>query len=340
MQHRRSVLWGAGLALLVLVGYSALWFYTANSVRHGLADFVAAQMSKATKIRLGEPEISGFPFTIEARLGAVVANSLPYLPQAHIEMPQLIARGQLWQPGEWRFEAPQGLSFIDAASGLHIAIGAAKGRAIVQYIEAGSTVIEIDAHDVTAARGDQPAWQAHHLSLRAERPNKQSEDHTAESLGVSLTLDTIMLPAKVEPLGAAIDQLSLTAAVEGPVAETALPIALAGWRDEGGTIELHQLHLRFGQFRLSGSGTVALDQTLQPMGAFSTEMHGWSQGLDALASNGVMTPAEAGYVRTGLLLLGHKNADAEQPLAIALTLQNQLLSLGPARIAKLPPIKW
>jgi hypothetical protein len=339
MLHRRSVLRLAGFALLLVGLYSALWFYEASRVRSGLADFVAARAARAMIVRTDEPEIVGFPFRIDARLGNVTMDGLPYLPQAHVTAPLLIARARPWRPDEWRFEAPQGLSIDLPQSGATIQIGDAKGRSIVRHGDGAGTIVEIDAHELSDATG-RGLFKAHHLALHFEAPEQAPDDHSAESLAVSATLDSVTLPSAIEPLGAAVDQLSLDAAIEGPIAETDLRDALTAWRDRGGTIELHQFSVHYGTFRVTGSGTVALDQALQPIGAFSTEMHGWEDGIQAIAASGVLTAAEANYVHKGLTLLVRKDEDEEHRLSISITLQNQLLSLGPARIAKVPAIKW
>ncbi|HVJ52986.1 MAG TPA: DUF2125 domain-containing protein [Aliidongia sp.] len=340
MLQRRSVFRFAGLALLLAGLYCVLWLYEASRIRAGLADFIAARAAKGMIVKTGAPEIGGFPLRIEAQFGGVSVDGLPYLPSAHLTAPVLIARARPWLPDTWRFEAPQGLSLELPQQGATAAVGSTKGRAVLVRGDAGSVTIEVDAHDISATMAGGEPVTAHHLELRFETPNRPAEDHSAESLGVSLLADDAVLPSGIGPLGAKIEELSIDAAVEGPIAEAAPMQALTAWRDRGGTIELHRVHIRYGTLRLDGNGTIALDQTLQPVGAFSAEMHGWQAALDAFAAGGVLTQAEANYVRTGLTLLARKSEDGDERFSTSITLQNRLLYLGPARIAKLPTIAW
>jgi hypothetical protein len=341
MSFRPSVFRVAVVAVVLIGAYSAVWFYEANRLRTGLVDFVAARAAKSVIVGSDEPEIGGYPFSLEARFNHVAVEGLPYLPQAHIDALRLIAWARPWQPESWRFEAPAGFSLALPRADTVITFGSGRGRAIAQYGDGGSLIVEIDAHDLTDATSGGAPIAAGHLALRLELPNKPPDDHTAESLGIAATLDKVVLPSTIQPLGSEVDQVSIDAAIEGTIpAAGALPLALATWRDHGGTVELRQLRFQYGTLRLTGSGTVALDQALQPIGAFSAEIRDWQKGLEAVAASGILTPAEAGYVRTGLGLLARKDEDAERKIGISITVQNELLSLGPARIAKLPMIEW
>jgi hypothetical protein len=330
------------VVLVLAAVYCGIWFYEASRVRSEVADFIAARTTKGMKITADALDVAGFPFRIEARFTNLVVDGLPYRTDAHVETPLLVARARPWRPGEWRLQAVHGLSLTLPQHGgelISASVANAKGRVVYQRGEVGSLTIEIDTHGLSVhAQGE--ALGAQHVSLRFVLPNKAAEDHTVESLGFSAVVDEATLPSGVGPMGVSLQHLTVDSAVEGPVPDTSLPAALAAWRDEGGTIEVHQLNVQWGTIALVGGGTLALDQAMQPLGAFSAQVRGWEAVLDSLAAAGTLTKPEANYARIGLTLLTRKAADGQSELKTAITLQNNQIYLGPARVAKFAHIDW
>jgi hypothetical protein len=90
---------------------------------------------------------------------------------------------------------------------------------------------------------------------------------------------------------------------------------------------------------VSGDGTVALDQRLQPVGAFSAVVRGYDEAVDAAVARGLMTPAQGTAVKVWL------NARAEKDerglkVKLPLTIQDGFLSMGPVKLAQVPRIVW
>ena len=83
-----------------------------------------------------------------------------------------------------------------------------------------------------------------------------------------------------------IDDLAFGVTVKGAVPDGPLVQAIAAWRDAGGTIELDRLQLNWGGLGATATGTMALDQDLQPIGAFSGGIEGFGAILSALVEAG------------------------------------------------------
>ena len=79
------------------------------------------------------------------------------------------------------------------------------------------------------------------------------------------------MPLAIGPLGDGIDELDFAATVKGAIPSGKVADALAAWRDAGGRIELDHLRLKWGALNATATGTIALDQELQPTGGFSGE---------------------------------------------------------------------
>ena len=116
--------------------------------------------------------------------------------------------------------------------------------------------------------------------------------------------------------------------------------AISEWRDSGGTIKLDNLQLKWGDLSSTASGTIALDQELQPVGGFSGAIQGYDQILTALVQSGHMRVAEAGLARLALAMLAKAGPDGKPAITTALTIQSGQMFLGPAKLGKAPHIAW
>jgi len=119
-----------------------------------------------------------------------------------------------------------------------------------------------------------------------------------------------------------------------------LPTALTVWSNEGGHVELTQFNANWeAKTTVSGDGTVALDQRLQPVGAFSAVVRGYNEAVDAAVARGLMTPQEGTGVKLWLAARAEKD---EQGLKVKLplTIQDGFVSMGPLKLAQVPRIAW
>jgi hypothetical protein len=326
--------------LLVVASYTGLWYLEASQVRDGIARFIAARATHGMTIRSEKLEIGGFPFTLDADFGRVMVDGLPYAKPVHAEAPSLLLRARPWQPGNWRIVAENGLIVTvpeNEGQSFRATAGDARGRA---QVESDGLVIGIDCHNITlGSPGSAPA--AHHASLRLTVPDKPPEDDTTPSLTFDLVVDRAVLPNGLEsPQAGLPDRLSIEGVVEGPVPEEPLVPALTEWRERGGSIELHQIVLRWGAVDLDGDGTLTLDTNLQPAASFTGRIRGWGALLDDLVQAGALTASEANYDRLGFGLLTRTAEDGKSELRAPITLQNTQVYLGKAKVAKVPPIVW
>ena len=98
--------------------------------------------------------------------------------------------------------------------------------------------------------------------------------------------------------------------------------------------------IQWGPLSLSGDGTMALDKALQPIGAFSTQIVNYSSIVSALVSSGMIKETDGSYINIGLALLAQKDEEGHSFLKAPLTLQNNHLFIGPAKLTRLPQIIW
>src|SRR5207245_1622939 len=169
-------------------------------------------------------------------------------------------------------------------------------------------------------------------------PPKPPQVHTEPAISIALNLRQLKVTNVTPVLGNTIDELALAFSVNGAIPDGKLAQAISEWRDSGGTIKLDNLQLKWGDLSSTASGTIALDQELQPVGGFSGAIQGYDQILTALVQSGHMRVAEAGLARLALAMLAKAGPDGKPAITTAFTIQNGQMFLGPAKLGKAPRI--
>jgi Uncharacterized protein conserved in bacteria (DUF2125) len=159
-------------------------------------------------------------------------------------------------------------------------------------------------------------------------------------VAIAVTARQVQLPVAFGALGDTLDELAFGATVKGAMPNGKMAEAAAAWRDAGGTIELDNLHLKWGGLGATATGTIALDQELQPVGGFSGAIQGYDQILTALVQGGRLRATDAGLARLALAVLARPGPDGKPQIATAFTIQNGQMFLGPAKLGKAPHLNW
>jgi hypothetical protein len=111
------------------------------------------------------------------------------------------------------------------------------------------------------------------------------------------------------------------------------------WRDGGGTLDLHDLHLHWGPLRLQADAALRLDGRLQPAGTGSADVEGSSASLDALAAGGVIPAGLATTAKAVLAVMPHAPGN---PNAVRLpfVVHDSTLSVGQIPVVRLNDVVW
>jgi hypothetical protein len=344
---RRRLAWILPALVLVVLaaGYTLYWFHVAGLVRQGIVDWIEARRQEGYSVGADRIGVSGFPFVVRARLdGAVMAQDRAQ-PGWELRLPALVGEAMPWSPNRWTLAGERGgrLHLDPGPARPSVTIEAARLGGLVAptppgEAAGGGTTVEVTAEDVTV-QADQRLRIAR-AAVSAALPAKPRVGHLETWSRASLHLDQVTLPMPVGPLGQSVDQLALTAAVKGSLPRGALRDALARWRDEGGTIELESFRLAWGKLLAVASGTLALDEQLQPIGSLSATVQGQNEILDALAAGGTMKQGDAQLAKVALGFLAKPAPDGRPQITAPVRIQNSEVYLGPARIARLPRFTW
>ena len=328
-------------ALLVVGGgYTAFWFLVARRIETGVADWALSQRADKIDFSWQKVRVSGYPAAFRVDLDSAALRDGAVTPSPEFHIPVLSGTARPWDLADWHIAAPEGFTAELAAGGRSspAKLMARTADGLTSIESDGGWKLWLDLKDVTVEGGARIRASSARTTINV--PPRSLHGHTEPVLDVTVDANQINLPVAVGPLGDTIDELGFGATVKGAIPSGKLADAVAAWRDAGGTIELGNLRLKWGALNATATGTIALDQELQPTGGFSGAIQGYDQILTALVQNGQMRASDAGLARIALTLLAKAGPDGKPEIRTAFTIQNGQMFLGPAKLGRLPHIAW
>jgi Uncharacterized protein conserved in bacteria (DUF2125) len=178
------------------------------------------------------------------------------------------------------------------------------------------------------------------FDLTVKLPAHPPQNHTEPAFTAMADLRGLNLPDVPAPLRNPVDQVSLTATMMGAIQPGPARRAADAWRATGGTLELERIALHWGTLSISGSGTLALDQDLQPIGALSGSIEGADELMNALVAAGRMRANDARMAHMALTMLAKPGPNGHPEISTSLTIQNGAMFLGPVKLGPAPRIPW
>jgi hypothetical protein len=333
---RRIVLSLTGIVLVAAIIYAAYWHYIAGTLREQLVPWAQARASEGFIIRWDDAQVTGFPGSFRFEFNNLSFGTLRPLPVA-MNAPSASAWAMPWNLKHWEFTTSSGTRIVDTSGSVGFELRRIDGAVDVEgRVVAAIDVTAMGLTGLGLAQGTGIGDAEAHIELPATPP----QNHTDTALGLSLQLSDATLPAPVPGFGNTLSGFSFVAQMKGGLPPGQIIPALTHWRDDGGTIELQSLRLRWGSLLVDASGTLALDKALQPEGAFSAVITGQDAAVDVAVKTGALKPSDAGAAKAVLGLLARPNGNGDKALTLPVTIQNQQLYLGPAKLANIPPIPW
>jgi hypothetical protein len=164
-------------------------------------------------------------------------------------------------------------------------------------------------------------------------------------LDLTATIDALRLPAPIAAaavLGRDIQRFDIQGRLEGPVRGASLAQALTAWRDAGGAVQVTALALEWGNLRLNGDATLALDEQSRPLGAGTLRIAGAGETLDALAQSGTIDARNAAMLKIALAFLARNdpNNAGAPTVQIPFAAQDGALSVHRFRLLNLRPLAF
>jgi hypothetical protein len=328
-------------ALLVIGGgYTAYWFLVARRIEAAIVDWALSQRAEKIDLSWHDMRVSGYPTAFRVDLGSAALRDGAITPSPELHLPVLSGTARPWDFADWRLAAPVGFTadFAAASASTPAKLIAQAADGVVSIKPEGGWTLWLTLRDTTVDAGAPVHVGSAHATLTA--PSRPSRGHADQIVLVAVEASRIKLPAAIAPLGDTIAELDFAATEKGAIPSGKLPDALAAWRDAGGRIELDNLRVKWGALDATATGTIALDQELQPTGGLSGAIQGYDQILAALVQNGQMRATDAGLARIALGFLAKAGPDGKPEIRTAFTIQNGQMFLGPAKLGRVPRITW
>jgi len=324
-----------------IAGYTVYWFVVAGQLERGTDAWIAQRQAEGYQIAHAGYAVSGYPGRLLLTVGAPsIAN--PKDPgDWSWTGKQLIVYVQPWDLGHvildfgptnqiaWREGAVSRKADLVAKSAKASLILDRRGQVLRADADLSglSAIVSDIAQPIEAGRLE--LHQRAHAGVTPERP--------AAGIEVAVYATDVLLPDQwAGPLGRHLPLLRLVASLPPPLPRDLAGIA--GWRDDGGTVQVERLALNWGPLDLHGTGTVTLDKDMRPLGALASEIKGFAETLDAFTAAGQIRRNDAQLAKIGLGLIAKDGSDGRPVLKLPITAQDGRLFVGPVALLRLRPL--
>jgi hypothetical protein len=340
--RRRTRLGLVIAVLLLLVGcgaYTAFWFVVADKLEEGLTEWAQSARAQKLDVSWRALRVGGFPLAFHIELSDAGLRDDAITPPAELHAPLLSGSARPWNFRAWRLTAPGGRRVAAGPAAEPVAKLTARtaSGAVVVAGEGGAT-IWLGLEEARAEAGQQIGARTADFWLIL--PPHPPETHTERYVALAADLRGVDLPQVPAPFHNPVDEIAFAIDVKGAIPAAPPRQAAAAWRDSGGTVELDRLALRWSRIAITGSGTLALDRDLQPIGGFSGAVEGYEDLMAALVAAGRMRPGDARLARVALAMLAKAGPEGRPQIATSFTIQNGEMFLGPAKLGPAPKIVW
>ncbi len=341
--------WGslAAAAICALaLAYGAFWFTTVAQVKAGIAGWIEARRADGYAVSLASMEIGGFPFMIRARVDKPAIFAPGGADGWQWEAPALVLEARPWSLTRvtGHFFGPHRLALQIGGQRREITVQATNINGTFTIGDGWARRGRLTATALTLRHGNAPLVKIATGDLSVGQDPSPTADHRKATVEITLKVTGAGLDSALDvdlPFGPKVRAFALAAQIMGRIPPERKAVALALWRDDGGTVEVKNLDLSYGPLKLQGSGTAAVDGLLQPVGAFTARIEGLFEAIDALRRRGIIRERDSITAKIILGVLSKKGVGgAAATLSAPLTIQDRRLYIGPVPLLRLPEVHW
>jgi hypothetical protein len=342
----RISFWSFALFLIAVAGATASWFLGADLVRERINAIARTSVGVGGSFITTGITVTGFPFTFDARIAGIRVTGRTPRGLWEWRADRVKARISPWRAGGVTFDLtgnhklrfrvgrqPLDLD-ITAAEAPGEFTGARDGAPRIFKVAPRKLVIR---EAVTGQRID-----VNSASVQLFGYVRKKTASSESSAGLLLDLSGVTLPKTAEKLlGRKLKHFAAEIQVLGDLPLPPERPRLSRWRKDGGVLEIKKLDLAWGPAKLSGNGTMGLDEALQPEASLAARITGHQKTVDALVAAGVVQERVARGVKLVLDMMARRSSPGtEAVIRLPLSIQNRVIYVGPARLARLPPVRW
>jgi hypothetical protein len=332
--RRRRWLWFLLLAvpLLLVAADTVYWHVVEQNLASGFANWRAMQRSAGWQVEAGEPTRGGWPLAATLNVPGVAMTGDGGIRWS---MVRLQLRVELWRPATLIASA-HGTQRLRIGEAPEVAF-TAKQMALAMPLQP-ETPQHVELSIMNLRAGDAGLGS---LQVRLDfDPTAGSGKPVAD---VSARAEAITPAGQLaKPLGPRIANLVVDAALNGPLPPARdLKEQATAWRNGGGSLVIRHLAMHWGPLDLTASGSLTLDDRLQPAGSVSAKAIGYAETLDAFAAHGELSRSAVTAAKAVLSLLASYPADGSTPsVDVPLSLRDSTVSMRQVPLVRLPEVVW
>lgn len=352
MTIRRLLIGFAAAVAFAVAAHGVYWWIAVDRLERGFAAWVEERRADGWTVTHGAPGFGGYPLRVRTSIADPDLAGPGDPPRWRWRGAGLVLGVALWRPREIRFSSPGRHRLAIGHDGRTETVDAVAASVVGRARTGADGRLEslvLEAASVDAV-GSRMVGRLHigrldaALFVPGSPGGEAARADGTEPPGPFLSLETrdVVLPeGRRYPLGRAVPAFALEAKLLGEVAiEPTLSASLAAWRDSGGTVEVVRLDTIWGKFDLSADGTLALDKVLQPVIAMTARVRGYRETVDALVAAGYVRDRDAMAAKLVLNVIARATPGGAARLTVPVTVQDGVLSAGPVRLLRVPPIDW
>ncbi|MFQ5346884.1 MAG: DUF2125 domain-containing protein [Rhodothalassiaceae bacterium] len=325
------------LLLAAMAAYGIFWWRLAGDAKDAAAAFLERLDERGVTAKVAAIDSGGFPYRLALTLRDLHLRSAASTPPFALAAERVAIFTHPWTPdhfvagtttvsgslGRWVYEAASA-----RASWLRTPHDVRMDSDLRQLALGAS---DDDDSPVTVERAQI------HVRIPMGAGDEDAGPLLAERADIALRLDGIIL----DEIGAGapegrIAHVDLRLEVHGALAFPPTADGLAAWRDAGGTLEITGIDVDWGPVRVTGSGSLALDEAFRPLGALALHVARPDLLIAYLVRQGVIAPGTAAAARQ--LAETRARSNGKGGGTLPLSLQEGQLLLDTLPIAALAPL--
>lgn len=334
---------------VVSIAYTAYWFYVARAFRDGLPAWIERLGGPGATLVYRQLEISGYPFQFRLILHEPALDA-PALPALAGKPLRWRAERIMASMPPWNFNAYT----IDLAGDHRIDWPAERGPRTTT-LSASEFTVHTDMKDdglpglahfdiarlrIADGTAADPLWQIGGAKLNAQRLFPDGDVATKPTFSLDFAIEDARIPPGNFPLGRDVARLTGAVNVIGTLADPTNTEGLSVWRDAGGIVEFTLNQTKYGPLTVEGTGTAALDESLQPITAGTAKVEGLFPAIDALRERDLVRSRDAAMAKVILGVMSRSNDKGVPTISLPFAIQNQKLAVGPVPLMDVPTIQW
>jgi len=341
LQRFRAGLFVLVGTLVVLGLWTGGWFIAQALVNSALTDWQDKQRANGAQVSYESLNLSGYPFQIVIDLKAPKYDGPLMGEPVAWQGESLTLKARPWSPSTLHIEAPgkhtvklagKGLAYAGTVQALKVdLVPGADWPDNLNIALAGVTLLDT----TTKASVGLDVLRLH-----------VSNDANAAGLQISMMGQAMNVPKALNlPLGNAVQSFDIEMTVKDPLTPQDLVQnigkVLPAWQQRGNSIDIQRFNLHSGPLVVSSSGTMTVDEALQPTAAFTAKIEGLFQVLEILRLERLITPSNAAIATMALSALSKRpTGGGPAYINLSVTIAGGQLKLGPVPVLDMPHFDW